>query len=111
MRIPKRYGQSKVESCPFCSKQAIAQNSQGISTCMDHKRQELQDVKCMCGNWLELKKGKFGSYFYCIKCGNVNFNRALEMMQQPQNRPKPEEKPSKPKPREITITSDEVDLY
>ncbi len=110
MRIPKIYGQSKIEKCPFCEKQAISQNTQGVPTCSDHKKQELQDIKCACGSWLELRTGKFGSYFNCIKCGNVNFKRALEMMQQPQNRPKPEEK-TNPNPREITITSDEVDLY
>jgi hypothetical protein len=78
MYIPKRYGQSKVDSCPFCTKQATVQNKQGIPVCQSHKDQNLDNLKCICGSFLEVKSGKFGPYFYCFKCGNINFRKALE---------------------------------
>ena len=79
MRIPKRYGQSKITVCPFCGKQAITKNPQGIPVCLQHKNKMLPDMKCVCGEWLDIRNGKYGPYFYCIKCGNINFNRGLEM--------------------------------
>ena len=79
MYIPKRYGQSKDISCPFCGKQAIAKNKQGLNVCVDHKNQAMEEVKCTCGSWLEQKVGKFGPYFNCLNCGNINFNKAMEM--------------------------------
>ena len=81
MRIPKRYGQSKIPICPFCSKQAIAKNSQGLNVCQHHKEKKLPDIKCACGSYLELKTGKFGPYFNCINCGNINLNKGLEIME------------------------------
>lgn len=79
MYIPKRYGQSKDVSCPFCGKQAIAKNKQGLNVCMEHKTQVMEEIKCTCGSWLEQKVGKFGPYFNCLNCGNINFNKAMEM--------------------------------
>ena len=79
MHIPKRYGESKIEPCPFCGRQAIVRNSQKIPVCKDHKDSVLEDLKCVCGNYLETKVGKFGLYFSCPKCGNMNPKRVLEM--------------------------------
>ena len=79
MHIPKRYGESKIEPCPFCGKQAIVRNRQKIPVCNDHRDAVLDDLKCACGSYLETKVGKFGLYFSCPKCGNVNPKRALEM--------------------------------
>ena len=81
MRIPKRYGQSKIAECPFCGKQAIAKNTQGLNVCQYHKDNNIPDIKCTCGSWLDLKSGKFGPYFICINCGNINLNKGLEMME------------------------------
>jgi hypothetical protein len=53
MYIPKRYGQSKEDSCIFCGKRAIAVNRQGISVCTAHKEESLQDIRCVCGSYLE----------------------------------------------------------
>jgi len=79
MYIPKRYGASKIDNCPFCSEHAIARNSQGIPVCNKHRNSVLGDLKCVCGDVLEPRVGKFGLYFFCFKCGNVNAKRALEM--------------------------------
>ena len=79
MYIPKRYGESRLEQCPFCGKQATVRNKQKIPVCQAHRNSILDDLKCACGSYLETKVGKFGLYFNCPKCGNVNPKRALEM--------------------------------
>jgi len=79
MRIPKRYGQSKVNKCPFCENQATTTNAQGIPTCIKHKEQELKNLKCACGSWLDIKKGPYGTFFVCMNCGAINQKKAMEM--------------------------------
>lgn len=74
----KVYGSYKIEKCPFCDKQGTTKNSQDITVCLDHKNEVLEEKKCVCGEFLELKSGKFGPYFYCINCGNKNFNKVME---------------------------------
>jgi hypothetical protein len=74
----KVYGQSKLDNCPFCGKSAIARNVQGFPVCMNHKNSELV-LKCICGEYLDILEGKFGTYCRCLRCGNMNFRRALEM--------------------------------
>ena len=78
MFIPKKYGQSKVDKCPFCQKQAIMLNKQSVPVCIDHKDDQLDDLKCVCGETLDLLKGKFGVFFKCIKCGNMNLKKVME---------------------------------
>ncbi|MGV8172384.1 MAG: hypothetical protein ACP5OA_06860 [Candidatus Woesearchaeota archaeon] len=79
MYIPKRYGESRVENCPFCSKQAIIKNPQGIPVCLSHKTQKIPEMKCSCGGHLMIQEGKFGAFFNCIKCGNMNLKKVLDM--------------------------------
>jgi hypothetical protein len=81
MAFPGRkvYGDSKIAECPFCGKQAITRNPQDIPVCKDHDQEELPNMKCVCGEWLDVRIGKFGPYFVCIKCGNINFRKGLEM--------------------------------
>jgi len=79
MYIPKRYGESRIENCPFCNKQAIIKNPQGIPVCLAHKTQKLPEMKCSCGEHLMIQEGKFGAFFNCLKCGNINLKRALEI--------------------------------
>ena len=79
MRIPKRYGEYRREECPFCGKQSITKNPQGVPVCLKHKERLLDGLKCVCGEWLDLRQGKWGPYFFCNKCGNINFKRALEL--------------------------------
>ena len=105
----KIYGLSKTISCPFCGQRALTENSQGVPVCIGHKNGVLDDLKCVCGEWLDVRKGKFGPYFFCINCGNINWNRGLEMNPSVKVHNKKENKENK-KVREITITSDEVDF-
>lgn len=79
----KVYGSYKVELCPFCSKTSTTKNGQGISVCQRHKKAELLDLKCACGDWLDLKVGKYGPYFSCFKCGIVKYQKGLEINDYP----------------------------
>jgi hypothetical protein len=79
MYIPKRYGESKIDRCPFCGQQAFVRNSQGLSVCADHKTTMLDGLKCACGNFMDMRIGKWGPFFICEKCGTRNMNQALEM--------------------------------
>jgi len=76
-RRKKVYGSYKIEKCPFCDKQGITKNPQGISVCLEHKNEYISEKKCICGEFLELRTGKFGPYFYCINCGNKNFQKIM----------------------------------
>lgn len=79
MYIPKRYGESKTNKCPFCGRDAFLQNSQKIPVCKEHKDMLLKDMKCACGSWLDMRKGKYGVFYTCLSCGSVNMNKALEI--------------------------------
>ena len=79
MRIPKIYGESKANECPFCGKTAVTSNTQGVPVCKEHKNKSLDNLRCVCGDYLDLKNGKFGPYFSCMNCGNINFRKGLDM--------------------------------
>jgi hypothetical protein len=122
MYIPKRYGESKVASCPFCSKTATIKNSQDVPVCASHRDKTLPDMKCACGEYLDLTSGKYGPYFRCMKCGNINFRKGLEMnsgilenegkfSNAPKNIDKNTPNIKKEDKKEITVTSDQVDVY
>lgn len=125
MRIPKRYGSSKIDPCPFCKKTAITKNSKGVPVCLAHKEAALPEMKCACGNYLNMMEGKFGIFFNCMSCGNKSLSKVLSMnpsvevkqiIPQKQTYKKIENKtnPSKPSPKEkkeVTVTSDQVDVY
>ena len=78
MFIPKKYGQSKIDKCPFCQKQAVNLNKQGVPVCPAHREELLENLKCVCGESLDILKGKFGVFFKCIKCGNMNLRKVME---------------------------------
>ena len=78
MHIPKRYGQSKIDTCPFCQKTATSMNSQKVPVCATHKDEILDNIKCVCGDTLDVLNGKFGVFFSCIKCGNMNLRKVME---------------------------------
>jgi DNA-directed RNA polymerase subunit M/transcription elongation factor TFIIS len=82
MYIPKRYGETRIDSCPFCSKQALIKNPQGIAVCNAHRDKTLDNMKCACGEYLLIQEGKFGAFFNCLKCGNINLKKALEINSQ-----------------------------
>lgn len=98
MRFRKTYGQSRIENCPFCQKPGVVKNSQGISVCVKHQKEILKDLKCVCGQKVEIRHGKYGVFFNCINCGNLNLRKILEI------------NPIKKEKKEITVTSDEVDF-
>ncbi len=79
MRIPKKYGQYRIDKCPFCDKRAMTENKQGVPVCLDHKSRLINDFKCVCGGYLDVRKGKWGAYFNCFKCGNISFKKGMEM--------------------------------
>lgn len=120
MYIPKRYGQSKIEKCPFCENQSTTQNRQGVPVCQKHKDMNLDNMKCMCGEHLDIKTGKFGAYFSCMKCGNINFRKAMEFntdlkspvfkMNKGKERKDVMIQKEPQRRKEITVTSDELDF-
>jgi hypothetical protein len=76
----KEFGKSRIDSCPFCNKQSTTTNSQGVPVCSFHKNTDLiANFKCVCNSWLDLKKGKYGVYFNCMNCGNLSFDKGLEL--------------------------------
>src|SRR3990167_4246422 len=79
MYIPKRYGQSKIYPCPFCKKASITKNSRGVPVCLAHKEAALPEMKCACGNYLNMMEGKFGIFFSCMSCGNKSLSKVLAM--------------------------------
>ena len=108
MRIKKVYGESRIESCPFCEKRATTENKQDVAVCLNHKNEYLH-LKCICGELLDIRKGKFGAFCTCINCGAISLNKALSM-----NPPVKKEKKSFVKKtasaKSIVVTSDEVDF-
>ncbi len=113
MYIPKHYGQSKIDKCPFCDRQAFAKNKQDVPVCTDHKNTSLDEMKCMCGKPLEMRSGKWGIFFSCLNCGNLNLRKALEINE---GAPRKEtetvqERQPRNAPREITIRSDDPDYF
>lgn len=74
----KIYGQSRAYTCPICKGAAVTQNEQGIPVCVKHKETEL-NLKCVCGGWLDVRNGKWGPYFFCLNCGNISFQKGLDM--------------------------------
>ncbi|MBU0457169.1 MAG: hypothetical protein ABH824_00730 [Nanoarchaeota archaeon] len=123
-RFPKRktYGSYKTTDCPFCGKIATQKNEQGLDVCRLHTKSSLQEIKCTCGKWLEVRSGKFGPYFTCINCGNFNYNKAMEIKNMttpivPIERKfeeishTPKKKMIKENPKEITITSNDVEYF
>ena len=79
MRIKKNYDDHKVSRCPFCSGAAITKNPQGIPVCLKHKLEELLDLKCKCGEFLDIKISKYGPFFVCLNCGIVKFKTGLSI--------------------------------
>ena len=125
MRIPKKYGSYRVDRCPFCNKQATASNGQGIPVCSKHTDKELLDLKCQCGDYLDLMNGKYGPYFKCMRCGNISFLRGIELNKDNLSQDtkgkfnnsdktdnRKEKRTEKEKTaKETTVTSDMIDVY
>lgn len=122
----KTYGVYKTVECPFCSRLATQKNEQGIEVCYQHTKSVVEEIKCTCGRWLEPRSGKFGRYFNCLNCGNMNYEKAMQIKEMTMTR-RAEEKdigkvalkpaapsrilPSKEEKKEIVITSRDVDYF
>lgn len=120
MRYKKVYGQSKKEECPFCGEPGLLKNPQGVPVCKAHQSQRLPDIKCVCGEYLDLFEGKWGPYFRCLNCGNHSFRKGLSMgkimpaddSSKPDGGNKQDDSQETPvKRRETTIRSDQLDAY
>jgi len=116
MRIKKVYGASKTLTCPFCERTATQKNDQGLEVCHLHIKTNLEEFKCLCGSWLELKVGKFGPYFNCIKCGNMNYKKAMEIKKATETKEKSNSPQLKipERKKELTeriITSNDVEYF
>ena len=123
MYIPKRYGQSRIDKCPFCGKQAITQNGQKVPVCMAHAKRDLPLMRCMCGETMDMLNGKWGVFFSCMKHGNMNLRKALEVnplsqeAQPPRTSLSATTKPGRmennnedgKRKKEITVRSDELE--
>jgi hypothetical protein len=114
-KAKKSYGNYKTSSCPFCGKIATNQNEQGLDVCTQHTKRSMEEIKCTCGSWLELKKGKFGPYFNCMKCGNLNYQRAMEIKSMTQiglsHIERTKEETSHIVKKEITIDSNDPNYF
>ncbi len=82
----KIYGQSRIETCPFCAKRALFNNSQGIAVCREHRYNKLMP-RCVCGELLEIRKGKWGPYFFCMNCGNISYRKGIDMNSETPRKP------------------------
>ncbi len=78
MRGRKVYGQSQEIRCPFCGEQATVKNLQGLPTCTRHREREI-NLRCACGGYLDVKDGKYGTFFTCFDCGPVSWAKAWEI--------------------------------
>ncbi len=98
MYIPKRYGESRIDQCPFCGKNAFVRNDQRIPVCKDHAKTELPPLTCVCGQPIDLLEGKFGMFGSCLRCGNMALKKLLEVNEEAIKNPaaKPAYKIQKP---------------
>jgi ribosomal protein L37E len=71
----KVYGQSRNDSCVFCKSNAIYENSQGLPVCKDHKKEVINNQKCICGEYMEVKKSKWGAFYLCKNCGPISLSK------------------------------------
>ncbi len=79
--MKKVYGAYREETCIFCGERAICMNRQDLPTCVKHKHDEvdMDKIKCSCGEYLDIKQGKYGSFFLCISCGPMSIAKIKEI--------------------------------
>lgn len=76
----KEYGKSKEEKCIFCEERiATTYNVDNFPTCYKCKDKASPNWICACGKSLTILKGKYGVYFNCTNCGNINFKKAKDI--------------------------------
>ena len=78
----KIYGESKLIQCAFCEKTSTTMNKQKVPVCVSHIKNEITGWKCACGKYLDGPlSGKYGVFFNCFDCGNINFKKAKDMQE------------------------------
>jgi hypothetical protein len=89
-----------------------------VPVCTNHKDRLLPDLRCVCGEYLLMQKGKFGIYFNCLRCGNMSFKKILEMnditkpdVPLPKINAANDAIDPKQAPKNITIRSDDPDYF
>ena len=107
----KIYGESGLKNCPFCGKLATRKTQAGLEVCHQHTKEQLHEIKCTCGRWLEQRVIKFGPYFNCLNCGNINFKKAIEMKGLMGERIPPKPEPVVIERKETIITSRDVEYF
>lgn len=75
----KVYGESQDTKCLFCDKQATTQNEQGLPSCNAHTSSKLEDIRCNCGAYLDIKQSKWGAFFVCENCGSLSLQKGLSL--------------------------------
>ncbi|MAE13650.1 hypothetical protein CMO92_03720 [Candidatus Woesearchaeota archaeon] len=103
----KVYGSYRVDTCPFCQSRALTKNSQQIPVCSQHKNQEATDLKCVCGEWLMIKEGKWGVFGLCLSCGPVSWSKLCELNPNAFQLKKETKKEDQKKQNEFIIRSDD----
>lgn len=72
------------------------------------------EIMCTCGSWLELRDGKYGTFFLCENCGPISKSKALQMKEITAEQVKEETKTEetvKEEPKEINITTDDAEYF
>jgi len=69
----KTYGSYQQSTCPYCGSAAMSKNEIGLSVCKNHIKTDSLDIKCSCGSWLDVKEGKWGTFFSMRKL-RTSFN-------------------------------------
>jgi hypothetical protein len=100
MRKFTRYGETQTTTCVICQRPATMKNQQGLPSCIHHRTLSLSDLRCVCGKDLEVREGKFGTFFLCLVCGPQSIRRILELRG-------PERAPVKPVEETATGTSNQ----
>lgn len=76
----KTYGSYKTDVCPYCGSGTFSKNAIGLPVCKEHSTTtESPSYKCICGDWVDVLVGKYGVYARCMRCGNQNIRRILEI--------------------------------
>jgi predicted RNA-binding Zn-ribbon protein involved in translation (DUF1610 family) len=62
-----------MEKCIVCDRPATKYNSQQLPVCKPHETHEALNLDCpLCKKALDVRKGKYGTFFICPNCGIVN---------------------------------------
>lgn len=115
----KEYGKSSIDKCIFCDDNAFSYNDQRFPVCKDHKNAivDMDKIKCSCKSYLDIKQGKYGTFFLCMNCGPVSIAKVKSINDIiDKNNPDFKKKTSdlkikKTNSGEYTITTNDIDYF